>query len=57
MHIEMAAEQLAELGHATRLGVYRALVKAGHDGLPVSSIQTQLDVPSHQLLDKPWRQT
>ncbi len=49
MKIEMAAEQLAELGHATRLGVYRALVKAGSEGLPVASIQQQLDVPASTL--------
>ena len=49
MQIEMAAEQLAELGHTTRLGIYRALVKAGNEGLPVSSIQQQLNVPGSTL--------
>ena len=49
MKIEHAAEQLAELGHTTRLGIYRALVKAGRDGLPVSNIQKQLDVPGSTL--------
>jgi DNA-binding transcriptional ArsR family regulator len=49
MQIEVAAEQLAELGHTTRLGIYRSLVKAGNDGLPVSSIQQQLNVPGSTL--------
>lgn len=49
MEIQDAADQLAELGHATRLGVYRALVKAGDDGLPVSEIMQQLDVPASTL--------
>lgn len=49
MDIDTAAEQLAELGHATRLGIYRALVKAGNEGLPVASIQQQLDVPASTL--------
>lgn len=49
MKIEHAAEQLAELGHVTRLGIYRALVRAGKNGLPVSSIQQQLSVPGSTL--------
>lgn len=49
MKLEYAAEQLAELGHATRLEVYRTLVKAGHTGLPVSTIQQKLSVPGSTL--------
>lgn len=49
MKIDTAAEQLAELGHKTRLGMYRALVKAGQQGLPVSAIQEQLQVPGSTL--------
>ena len=49
MEIQDAADQLAELGHATRLGVYRALVKAGDDGLPVSEIMQQLETPASTL--------
>ena len=49
MKIEYAATQLAELGHTTRLGIYRTLVKAGRGGLPVSSIQQQLNVPGSTL--------
>ena len=49
MEIQDAADQLAELGHATRLGIYRALVKAGDDGLPVSDIMQQLETPASTL--------
>ena len=49
MRVEDAATQLAELGHTTRLGIYRALVKAGRGGLPVSNIQQQLNVPGSTL--------
>lgn len=49
MKLEDAAEQLAELGHTTRLGIYRVLVKAGSQGLPVANVQQHLDVPSSTL--------
>ena len=49
MEIDTAAEQLTELGHTTRLGIYRTLVKAGNEGLPVASLQQQLDVPASTL--------
>ena len=49
MNIDKAANQLAELGHKTRLEIYRTLVKAGHEGLPVSAIQEKLDVPGSTL--------
>ncbi|MEW6981246.1 ArsR/SmtB family transcription factor [Colwelliaceae bacterium 6471] len=49
MKLEKAAIQLAELGHVTRLEIYRILVKAGHEGLPVSAIQSQLSVPGSTL--------
>ena len=35
MKHEEAANRLAELGNPTRLAIYRYLVKAGHEGLPV----------------------
>ena len=49
MKIEKAAAQLAELGHVTRLGIYRSLVRAGSLGLAVSDIQSQLEVPGSTL--------
>ncbi len=44
-----AAVALAALGHEARLSVYRVLVRAGHDGLNISEIQDQLDIPASTL--------
>lgn len=49
MEIEAIAAALKELGHPTRLGVYKALVKAGERGLPVGDLQKKLDVPGSTL--------
>lgn len=49
MKIDKAASQLAELGHVTRLEIYRTLVKAGHDGKSVSAIQERLSIPASTL--------
>ena len=49
MKLQQAAEQFAELGHATRLEIFQILVKAGETGLPVSMIQQQLSVPGSTL--------
>lgn len=49
MNIEQAAKQLEALGSPTRLQVYRTLVRAGRNGLPVSRIQEKLGVPSSTL--------
>ena len=45
MELSKAAETLKELGHPTRLSVYRELVKAGHEGLPVGELQKRLEIP------------
>lgn len=39
---EAAATALAALGHEARLDIYRSLVRAGDDGLPVHEIQQRL---------------
>ena len=44
-----AAAQLAELGHPTRLGIFRVLVRAGRQGVPVGDIQQVLDIPHSTL--------
>lgn len=49
MNLEYAAAQLAELGHPTRLGIYRFLVKAGNNGSPVNDIKQQLQTPASTL--------
>lgn len=49
MKLEKAASQLEALGNPTRLQLYRTLVRAGDDGLPVGSIQERLDIPASTL--------
>jgi ArsR family transcriptional regulator len=49
MDIEQAAKQLEALGNPTRLQVYRMLVRAGHAGLPVGSLQEKLCIPGSTL--------
>lgn len=49
MDLNTAASALKELGHPTRLAVYKTLVKAGHGGLPVGDLQKQLDIPASTL--------
>ncbi|WP_444931353.1 ArsR/SmtB family transcription factor [Microbulbifer sp. SSSA002] len=49
MEIEEAAKSLKELGHPTRLLIYKKVVKAGLPGIPVGSIQEQLDIPGSTL--------
>lgn len=47
--LEQAAAQLAELGHPTRLGIFRVLVRAGRSGVAVGDIQQALDIPNSTL--------
>lgn len=49
MQTETAAKRLAELGHRTRLEIFRYLVKGGRQGVPVGEIQTALGVPGSTL--------
>ncbi len=49
MEHELAAKCLAELGNTTRLSIYRYLVKAGREGVPVGQIQKALQVPDSTL--------
>ncbi|EIZ87199.1 ArsR family transcriptional regulator [Methylobacterium sp. GXF4] len=49
MDIELAARQLEALGSPTRLRVYRTLVRAGHDGLPVRGLQQRVEIPASTL--------
>ncbi len=46
MGLASAAECLSELGHPTRLGIYRLLLKVGEQGLSVGEIQTRLVLPA-----------
>src|ERR1700722_16928584 len=49
MKIEQAAKQLEALGNPTRLRVYRALVRAGDEGLPVGRLQENLGIAASRL--------
>ncbi|MEX2482590.1 MAG: metalloregulator ArsR/SmtB family transcription factor [Gammaproteobacteria bacterium] len=49
MKLETAARQLEALGNTTRLTIYRALVRAGHNGLPVGKLQLKLDIAASTL--------
>ena len=49
MEHELAAKMLAELGHSTRLSIFRYLVKVGMEGAPVGQIQAKLGIPGSTL--------
>lgn len=47
--LDIVAKRLAELGHPTRLGIFRLLVQAGNTGLAVGDIQQRLAIPASTL--------
>ena len=47
--LDTAARSLESLGNPLRLSIYRMLVRAGPEGLPVGQIQAQLGVPGSTL--------
>jgi DNA-binding transcriptional ArsR family regulator len=49
MKIDEAATRLEALGNSTRLKIYRALVRAGHAGMPVGRLQERLKIPASTL--------
>lgn len=49
MKLEIAVSRLEALGNSTRLDIYRALVRAGDQGLPVGQIQDTLGIPASTL--------
>ncbi|MEN5115103.1 metalloregulator ArsR/SmtB family transcription factor [Brevundimonas diminuta] len=49
MNVEQAAKQLEAIGNATRLRIYRSLVRAGGAGLPVGRLQERLSIPPSTL--------
>lgn len=49
MNIEYAARQLEALGQPTRLRVYRILVRAGAEGLPVGQLQARVGIAASTL--------
>ncbi|WP_212524181.1 metalloregulator ArsR/SmtB family transcription factor [Actibacterium sp. MT2.3-13A] len=49
MNIEIASRQLEAIGNATRLTIYRTLVRAGRNGLAVGQLQERLGMPASTL--------
>ncbi len=49
MELDKAAALLKELGHSTRLRIYKRLVTAGSDGLSVGTLKEELDIPGSTL--------
>lgn len=49
MNIELVANALKELGHPTRLAIYKCAVKAGFQGIAVGKIQESLVIPGSTL--------
>ncbi|MBU6379643.1 MAG: ArsR family transcriptional regulator [Gammaproteobacteria bacterium] len=49
MKIDDAAARLEALGNPTRLRIFRALVRAGDEGMAVGKLQTKLDVAASTL--------
>ena len=49
MEIEIIAKALKELGHPTRLSMFKRLVKAGEQGIAVGVVQEELKIPGSTL--------
>ncbi len=49
MKLDDAAARLEALGNPTRLNIYRILVRAGEEGLPVGRLQERLDIAASTL--------
>ena len=49
MNIEVLAKALKELGHTTRLTIFKRLVQSGRQGLAVGTLQQELEIPGSTL--------
>ncbi|WP_137224986.1 helix-turn-helix transcriptional regulator [Shewanella sp. MEBiC00475] len=49
MDIEAIAKALKELGHPTRLLIYKSVVRAGYQGIAVGGLQEKLAIPGSTL--------
>lgn len=49
MELNLAAKRLAELGHRTRLSIFRHLVRCGPQGCPVGDVQRVMGIPGSTL--------
>jgi ArsR family transcriptional regulator len=46
---QTAADALAALGNRTRLRIFKLLVRAGHEGANIGSIQKRVNIPATTL--------
>ncbi|WP_026339319.1 ArsR/SmtB family transcription factor [Psychromonas ossibalaenae] len=49
MELEVIAKALKELGHPTRLAIFKRLVKSGFQGIAVGVVQEELAIPGSTL--------
>ncbi|KLN60243.1 ArsR family transcriptional regulator [Kiloniella spongiae] len=49
MNVETAASQMEALGKPKRLDIYRALIRAGKEGLSVGALQEKMAIPGSTL--------
>ncbi|NMP31989.1 helix-turn-helix transcriptional regulator [Thalassotalea sp. M1531] len=49
MDIELIAKAFKELGHTTRLTIFKSVVRAGHQGVSVGQLQEKLSIPGSTL--------
>lgn len=49
MNIEIVAKALKELGHPTRLAVYKQVMKAGPKGVAVGKLGENIGIPNSTL--------
>lgn len=49
MELQAVAKALKELGHPTRLSIYKSVVKAGYQGIAVGGLQEKLAIPGSTL--------
>lgn len=47
--LSLHASAMAALGHEARLGVFRLLVRAGHDGVSVGDLVSHMGLPASSL--------
>lgn len=49
MDIDIIAKAFKELGHPTRLVIFKRLVKSGFQGVSVGAVQEELNIPGSTL--------
>jgi len=49
MDIDIIAKAFKELGHPTRLVIFKRLVKSGFQGVAVGAVQEELNIPGSTL--------